>query len=312
MTTSKPKHNCSICSSNYTRHATLSNHMKRNHPEVDYTPPKKVAWNKGLCKATDNRLSVMAETFKTRYANGSIKPFIHKHTPESIAKLKQNSGGVRIGAGRGKSGWYNGIWCDSSWELMWVIYNIDHGIQFKRSDVGFRYTYNNTDHTYKPDFILGDGTYIEIKGYMTPVVDVKLESVRSSGYVINLFGVSEMKPIFEYIKRTYGYSGADAAILYTDAHGKANTKQQINCKQCDVLFTQRHKSHIFCSRNCFNVTNPARKVNDKPCADELVALIKLHGFSGVGRMYGVNLNTIKKWCIGYGLPKYIDELLALI
>jgi len=37
-------------------------------------------------------------------------------------------GGKRIGSGRGKSGWYKGYWCDSSWELAYVIYNIDHDV----------------------------------------------------------------------------------------------------------------------------------------------------------------------------------------
>lgn len=30
-------------------------------------------------------------------------------------------GGLRVGSGRGKKGWYKGIHCDSSWELAFVV-----------------------------------------------------------------------------------------------------------------------------------------------------------------------------------------------
>ena len=43
--------------------------------------------------------------------------------------MKKNplSGGLRHGSGRGKKGWYKGYWCDSTWELAWVIYQLDNG-----------------------------------------------------------------------------------------------------------------------------------------------------------------------------------------
>ena len=101
-----------------------------------------------------------------------------KHTPETIAKLKQNSGGIRKGAGRGKSGWYKGYWCDSTWELAWVIYHIDHNIPFTRNVISFPYEWENETHAYHPDFRYIDGTFIEVKGYITEHTKAKFNGFR--------------------------------------------------------------------------------------------------------------------------------------
>ena len=41
--------------------------------------------------------------------------------------------GYHPGAGFGKSGWYRGIWCDSSWQLAFVIYHLDHNLNIVRN-----------------------------------------------------------------------------------------------------------------------------------------------------------------------------------
>ena len=43
------------------------------------------------------------------------------------------SGGIKKGSSRGKCGWYNGYWCDSSYELAWIIYQLEFNINFKRN-----------------------------------------------------------------------------------------------------------------------------------------------------------------------------------
>ncbi len=93
-------------------------------------------------------------------------------TPEKEENRKRNisnsnkgkTGGLRKGSGRGKKGWYMGYWCDSSWELAFVIYNLEHGIEFKRNLEGFEYEYEGKIHRYYPDFIIEE-MYYEIKGY---------------------------------------------------------------------------------------------------------------------------------------------------
>lgn len=124
-------------------------------------------WNKGLTKDTDERLKKTSETIKQRFKDGKLTPsFLGKqHTEESKKKIAK-FGGIRQGSGRGKHGWYKGYWCDSSWELAWVIYNLEHDIQFSRNKTGFEYIYNNKKYKFFPDFITNDNTYIEIKGYI--------------------------------------------------------------------------------------------------------------------------------------------------
>ena len=78
-------------------------------------------------------------------------------------RMKIVGGGYRKGSGIGKSGWYKNIWCDSSWELAFAIYHLDHDIFFERNKEKFEYTYLNKTHNYIPDFKIDD-IYVEIKG----------------------------------------------------------------------------------------------------------------------------------------------------
>lgn len=72
-------------------------------------------------------------------------------------------GGLRVGSGRGKKGWYKGIHCDSSWELAFVVYHIEHNLHIERCTEVRHYTFNGEQHKYYPDFITDAGV-IEIKG----------------------------------------------------------------------------------------------------------------------------------------------------
>ena len=67
-----------------------------------------------------------------------------------------NYGGYKRGSGRGKHGWYKGIWCDSSWELAWVIFHLEHGIRFERNKDRFEYYWQGKIHKYLPDFKMGN------------------------------------------------------------------------------------------------------------------------------------------------------------
>jgi hypothetical protein len=80
--------------------------------------------------------------------------------------MKKNplAGGKRIGSGRGKQGWYKGIYCDSSWELAFLVYYLDHNKNIKRCEEKREYIFNEETHIYYPDFITDEGI-IEIKGY---------------------------------------------------------------------------------------------------------------------------------------------------
>ena len=113
----------------------------------------------------------------------------------------KNIGGIRQGAGRSKSGWYKGFFCDSTYELVFVIYNIDHNIPFERNRIGYEYLYNGESHLYYPDFLMSDGTLVEIKGYHTELVDIKLAAVKDKK--IKILYEKDLEPYFEYVKNEY-------------------------------------------------------------------------------------------------------------
>lgn len=82
---------------------------------------------------------------------------------------KGKTGGYREGSGRSNSGYYKGIYCGSTYELVWVIYRLDHNLSVTRFS-GF-IPYDNKK--YFPDFIDGNIIY-EMKGYHTEAVDAKI------------------------------------------------------------------------------------------------------------------------------------------
>jgi len=117
------------------------------------------------------------------------------------AKKNKISGGLRKGSGRGKKGWYKGFWCDSSWELAYVIYCLDHNIKFSRNNKKFEYIWEKEVHHYTPDFIMEDGLYIEIKGYLTKQVE---EKIRQFNYPIEIIDKNKIIKYVDYVKDKYG------------------------------------------------------------------------------------------------------------
>lgn len=111
------------------------------------------------------------------------------------------SGGYKKGSSRGKHGYYKTIWCDSSYELAWVIYHIDHNILFKRNNKGFKYFYKGVKHLYYPDFII-NGQYIEVKNFKS---DITNEKIKQFPYDISVLYTEDMKKeILPYVINKYG------------------------------------------------------------------------------------------------------------
>ncbi len=117
--------------------------------------------------------------------------------------MKNNplAGGYRKGSGRGKSGWYKGFWSDSSYELVFIIYCLDHNIGFTRNTVLYPYEYMGIIKHWIPDFIMSDQTYIEIKGYETEQTIAKYASFP---YELKILKKIELKPMFDYVESNYG------------------------------------------------------------------------------------------------------------
>jgi hypothetical protein len=124
--------------------------------------------------------------------------------------LKGKSGGYRRRGGRGKQGWYKGYYCNSSWELAWVIYQLEHNSQFKRNTIGFEYEFNNKKLKFYPDFILDNGEYVEVNGYVDDKVKAKFKYFPHKLIVV---GREDIKPYIKYVTDKYG---ADFIKLYED------------------------------------------------------------------------------------------------
>lgn len=117
---------------------------------------------------------------------------------------KHSVGGLRNKGGRGKRGKYKGIHCDSSWELAWVLYMLDKGISFKRNSKSwFHYEYEGKSYKYYPDFILSDGTYVEIKGWKSPRWQAKVDYFPTD-QKLKIYYYDDLKHIFEYVISVYG------------------------------------------------------------------------------------------------------------
>jgi hypothetical protein len=154
-----------------------------NHGKIPWNKGTKIKWVKSICLGCGNEID-------------HIKSRPKKYHPECWLKL---SGGVRKGAGVGKSGWYKGYWCDSSYELAWVIYQLEHDIPFERNTQKYSYFWNGIEKNYIPDFIQ-NGKIIEIKGYVNDQIKVKLNIIKD----LNILFREDLKKEFEYVESKYG------------------------------------------------------------------------------------------------------------
>lgn len=114
--------------------------------------------------------------------------------------LKGKRGGYREKGGRGKQGWYKGYYCNSSWELAWVIYQLDNGKIFKRNTEGFSYIFEGESKKFYPDFIIDD-EYVEIKGYHSPQFTAKADQFP---HKLKILHKKDMSEYFNYTISKYG------------------------------------------------------------------------------------------------------------
>ena len=75
------------------------------------------------------------------------------------------------------------------------------------------------------------------------------------------------------------------------------------CKACGKKIVTKDSYCVECGQKS------QRKV-DRPKPLELAKLIKDNGFMATGRMFGVDGNSVKKWCKIYNIPYLKDELIA--
>ncbi len=179
---------------------------------------------------------ILKETSNSNYCSGQCNPDI---------------GGLRKGSGRGKKGWYKGYYCDSTYELAYVIYNIDNGISFERCTKKIPYIYNGKKSNYHPDFEIGD-TLIEIKGYHTEQVDAKIKATREAGFKIEILYEKDLKNVFDYVKDNYDYKYIEE--MYDDFKPLFTYV----CDCCNNTFIKNTKILTkikYCSASCSMIKN---------------------------------------------------------
>lgn len=83
---------------------------------------------------------------------------------------------------------------------------------------------------------------------------------------------------------------------------RKHMSKENTCPNCGCKISSGASLCIRC-----NIKTNLRKVKNRPSADELSALIAANGFEGVGRIYEVNGNTIRKWCRNYGMSTHASD-----
>lgn len=156
---------------------------------------------------------------------------------------KQRSGGYREGSGRAKTGYYKGIYCGSTYELVWVIYQLDHKLPFERFLGHVEYE----GKKYFPDF-LQNGKIVEIKGFeKQESVDLKTKVANKNGYEVIVLRKKDLQKEFNHVKQNYQYK------LLQELYDGFKPEFNYKCDYCGKDFHKKSKSKTevnFCSRHC--------------------------------------------------------------
>lgn len=210
----------------------------RKYPERE---GYKVEREERNCLTCSNTFIVKVNS-KKEYCSGKCNPAV---------------GGYREGSGRAKTGYYNGIYCGSTYELVWVIYRFDNNMLVQRFDGCLE----NETIKYFPDFI-EDNTIIEIKGYEnSEKVAQKTLLAESCGYNVKVLYKDDLKTEFEWVNNHYTFKHLEE--LYDDY--KPN--YEYKCAHCGETFSRQKKAKtetVYCSRVCAGKSNTSTKKKNVP------------------------------------------------
>ena len=156
-------------------------------------------WILGYTEEYKQKISNSLKGKSTGKASTYEKEKLRRQKISETMKKNPLAGGYRKGSGVGKQGWYKDIYCDSSWELAFVIYYKEHNLSIQRCKEKRKYIFENKEHIYIPDFITDDGI-IEIKGYKSKQWNVKIEQNPD----IKVLYYNDLKSILDYVINKYG------------------------------------------------------------------------------------------------------------
>lgn len=140
---------------------------------------------------------------------------------------------------RFKTGWYKGYYCDSSWELAFIIYHLENNIIFERNKEGFEYFHEGKKHTYYPDFII-DNVYYELKGFHNEIVDSK---ILHFPYELKVLYKKDVDIYLDYVISKYGKN-------FTSLYDEKTFEEKVNhCLYCGEKCKIQNK---YCNKKCFS------------------------------------------------------------
>lgn len=150
------------------------------------------------CIVCGNQIPLSASKIRKTCSDECKKQLLRKHA------IDRHLGGPSKVSSYGKRGSYKGIHCDSTYELGFLVYCIDHDINIIRNNKSFQYEYNQKIHNYYPDFYLPDyNIFIEIKGRNIGPVQEKLNCVTASGNLVKILYYDDLKFCFDYVSSEY-------------------------------------------------------------------------------------------------------------
>lgn len=198
----------SICSNQLSIHRKFCDGNPIPKKErVKYPLNGRKIWNEGLTKENCEEIRNSVEKIKNNFKEGNLIPsFLHKkHSEETKKKWKENPnmGGLRQGSGKGIKGWYRGFYCRSTWELAWLVYQLEHKIKVDKCNESFDYFFEEQIHKYYPDFMI-ENVYYEIKGYRNKNVQAKIDQFPTDKMLIMIEGKEEIRPYLQYCEEKYG------------------------------------------------------------------------------------------------------------
>ena len=187
--------------------------------------------------------------------------------------LCQQNNATKKGTGRGKSGYYKGLYCNSTYELAFVIWATDWGLPIVRSEKRIEYTFRGKKKLYFPDFEIANCVY-EIKGREGPGTKAKAVAAAKIGRYV-FIGKNKMVPYLDYVRLKFG---AKVESIYPQLYG-TKPKYEYVCGFCGVTFSriERKRGEIpYCSRICSGKAAAARN-HMEPLAGVQPAMFESEG-----------------------------------
>ena len=160
-------------------------------------------------------------------------------------------GGYRKGSVRSRYGYYKGIYCASTYELVYLIYSLEHNVPIERNTKFFEYELDGEIKKYLPDFKIGN-KYVEIKNYNREDVIAKTNALLNSGEVIEVLYYDDLEHMMCYIDSKYGTCHNRRTNNYQILYDDYKPKYTFICEHCGKEVSRDRKigKMRFCSREC--------------------------------------------------------------